>query len=127
MHEKKKTTLKSAFTVDGKSCRELISDRDRLDQLDAEIRRGEELIQEAERLRKQGMEIRKKAEAGRKRELTIQEAVRAFKLSDEEFVKENGTDSVITRLREGELSGKTYVVIIGDKSDKQFQVFFNAD
>lgn len=123
----KHTILQKAFQTDGKSCRELIADRERLDLIENEIKRGEALIQEAERMRKEGLEIKKKAEAEKQKELIIRAAIAKFKSSDEEFIKENGENSRVTRLREGEMSGKTYVIISGEKSPKQFQVFFVAD
>ena len=123
-HQKKRTSLKSAFRTDGKSCRELISDRERLDRIEAEIRRGEALIEEAETLRKQGIAIKSTAEAKKQKELVIQAAIAEFKSSNPEFIEENGVNANVIRVREGEISGKVFVVITGERSAKQFQVFF---
>lgn len=123
-YDTKRTKLRNAYCTEGKSCKELISDRERLDLIEAELRRGEELLLQAERLRKQGLELKKRAEEERRKELILQEAIRRFVQTDPEFIEENGQGAPVLRLREGDLSGRTFVVITGEASAKQFQVFY---
>lgn len=124
IYETKKTRLRNAYRTEGKSCKELISDRERLDLIESEVRRGEEMMLQAEQLRKQGVEIKKRAEAERRKELVIQEAIRRFASTNPEFIEENGPNAPVLRLREGDLSGRTFVVVTGEASARQFQVFY---
>ncbi|MBF0559871.1 MAG: hypothetical protein HQL08_13950 [Nitrospirae bacterium] len=118
--------LKAAYRHDGKSCREVISDAQRMLEIREKKEEGERLISEAESMRKRGLALLKEAEAEEKREKIIQSAIQAFVLSDQEFIADNGSCSDVMRLREGEKNGRTYVVIKGSNSPKEFPVFFRV-
>ncbi|MEW5744303.1 MAG: hypothetical protein AB1805_02505 [Nitrospirota bacterium] len=126
-YEWKRTRLQSAYRTEGKSCKDLIGDRERLDRIEHEIRRAEEMLQEAERLRKEGLGVKKKAEAEKRRELAVQEATRRFAATNEEFIEENGRNAAVVRVREGSIAGMAFIVITGEASSKQFQVFYRVD
>lgn len=118
--------LKSAYQHDGRSCREVISDAQRMIEIREKKEEGERIINEAEVMRKRGLALLKEAEAEEKKEKIVQKAIKEFVSSDADFLAENGSDSDVMRLREGDRSGKTYIVIKGSNSRKEFAVFFRV-
>lgn len=118
--------LKASYQHDGRSCREVISDAQRMIEIREKKEEGERIISEAEVMRKRGLALLKEAEAEEKKEKIVQKAIKEFVGSDADFLAENGDNSDVMRLREGERSGKTYIVIRGSNSRKEFAVFFRV-
>jgi len=121
----KRELLKRTYNQDGRSCQEIITDSQRMLDIREKKQEGERIIREAEEMRKKGLALVKEADAEEKKEKTVQRAIREFIDSDEEFIEENGEGAKVIRLSEGEKSGKTYIVIKGSNSDKQFLVFYS--
>ncbi len=120
----KRASLKRSYSHDGRSCHEIISDAQRMFDIREKKEEGERIIREAEELRKKGLALIKEAEAEEKKEKTVQSAVQEFVSSDGDFIEENGEGVVVVRLSEGERGGRTFVVIRGADSKKQFIVFY---
>jgi len=122
----KRSSLIGLFQDEGKSCQELITDAQRLFNIREKKEDGERLLRQAEEMRKKGLELIKAADAEEKKEKIIQQAIAEFINSDEDFIKENGKDSMAFRLDERERHGKTFVVIKGSKSEKQYMIFLKV-
>ena len=122
----KHTSLIGAYEEGGKSCQDLITDSQRLTSIREKKEEGQRLMMQAEEMRKKGLEMIKTADAEEKKEKSIQQAIREFVSSDADFIKENGKETTVARLEERERHGKTFVVIKGSKSEKQFMVFFTV-
>ena len=122
----KRQSLKSTFSHDGRSCQEIITDAQRLFEIREKKDEGERLVRDAEAMRKKGLELIKAADVAEKKEKIIQQAIREFIDSDAEFIEENGRDAMTVRLAEKEKNGRTFAVIKGINSEKQFMVFFKV-
>ena len=120
----KRASLKISYCHDGRSCQEIITDPQRMFDIREKKEEGERIIKEAEEMRKKGLALIKEADAEEKKEKTVQRAVQEFVGSDAEFIEENGEGAMVIRLSEGERSGRTFVVIKGANSKKQFIVFY---
>ncbi len=120
----KREFLKASYQNDGRSCREVITDSQRMFDIRERKEEGERIIREAEEMRKRGLALIKEAGAEEKKEKVVQSAIQAFIATDADFIAENGERSDVIRIREGERSGRTYVVIKGVNSAKEFAVFF---
>jgi vacuolar-type H+-ATPase subunit H len=121
----KRELLKSTYSSDGRSCQEIITDSQRLSDIREKKQEGERIIREAEEMRKKGLALVKEADAEEKKEKIVQKAIREFVDSDQEFIADNGEGAKVIRLSEGEKSGRTYIVIKGPNSDKQFLVLYS--
>ena len=120
----KRSLLKRKYGHDGRSCQEMITDAQRMFDIREKKQEGERIIKEAEDMRKRGLALLKEADAEEKKEIRVQKAIQEFVDSDTEYREENGTYAMVIRLSEGERSGRTYVVIRGSNSVKQFTVFY---
>ncbi len=120
----KRELLKRSYSEDGRSCQEIITDAQRMFDIREKKQEGERIIREAEEMRKRGLALIKEADAEEKKEKTVQRAIQEFVGSDAEFIEENGRGAMVIRLGEAERSGKTYIVIKGANSKKQFTVFY---
>jgi|GEM_PF-4803606 len=120
----KRASLKTSYSHDGRSCQEIITDSQRMFDILEKKQEGERIITEAELMRKKGLALVKEADAEEKKEKIVQGAIQEFVGSDAEFIEENGECAMVVRLSEGERSGKTFVVIRGANSNKQFSVFY---
>ncbi len=116
--------FKRAYSEDGRSCQEIITDAQRMFDIREKKQEGERIIKEAEELRKKGLALIKEADAEEKKEKVVQRAIGEFVDSDADYLEENGGSSMVYRLSEGERSGKTYVVIKGSNSEKRFTVYY---
>ncbi len=117
-------SVQSAYSHDGRSCQEIITDAQRMDDIREKKEEGVRIIKEAEEMRQKGLALVKEADAEEKKEKAILKAVLEFVASDAEFIEENGEGAIVIRLSEEERSGRTYVVIRGADSKKQFIVFY---
>lgn len=120
----KRATLKAIFRPDGRSCQEIITDAQRLSDIRDKKQEAERLLRDAEEMRKKGLALLKEADAAQKKEKAIQSAIGEFIATDDDFIRENGEHAAVMRLREGEKGEKTFVVIQGTNSPKQYAVFF---